>query len=374
MKAKYYIGILSALFLTYFPISAQYAGNGYRNNDDTRIVINNYYDDYDYFYSSRINRFHRSYVTFDYYSPLFTETYWYNYRPYTWGISIYDVNPGFGVEYNFYYPHYYSPGYLFGYGWNDPYYYSYYMLNRPYYCNFWYTPVFISVGFGNRWANHYWGWNRYNFWNRHYWRDYYRPVYYTNNYYHNYNYRSTRFSTRYSNSAGGDALSQSRRQESSSTAITGNDSRRIAPANNPVQISTENRRSSEARTTTSISSNNTNTRRSNINSSVSMNRSVITGRTGSEVQPVSRRQPNISVPERSVSSRVPAPTSAERRVSVPNRGIPAMNRAATVQSRAPVTSRRESSMTGINAIARGNSNVSSSRSSSGSSQGSRRKQ
>ena len=52
MKTKYYIGILSILLLAVFPVKARYADNGYYNNDDARIVINNCYNDYDYYYSS----------------------------------------------------------------------------------------------------------------------------------------------------------------------------------------------------------------------------------------------------------------------------------------------------------------------------------
>ena len=117
MKAKLYIGIISALLLAGTPMAAQFADyNGYRN-DNTRMIINNYYyDDYDYYFASRINRFHRSYAVFDYYSPLFTETYWYNYRPYSWGISIYG---GLGFV------HYRYP--VYNYGWYDPYFgYSWY--------------------------------------------------------------------------------------------------------------------------------------------------------------------------------------------------------------------------------------------------------
>ena len=59
MKAKYYIGILSALILAVLPAKSQYADSRDFRNDEAGIVINNYYDDYDYYYSSRINRFHR---------------------------------------------------------------------------------------------------------------------------------------------------------------------------------------------------------------------------------------------------------------------------------------------------------------------------
>lgn len=65
MKAKYYIGILSFILLTGSTIEGQrgYSG-GYRNGE--AAVVNNYYNDYGYSFASRINRFHRSYVVFDY--------------------------------------------------------------------------------------------------------------------------------------------------------------------------------------------------------------------------------------------------------------------------------------------------------------------
>src|SRR4030042_7004207 len=98
MKAKFYIGIISALLLAGSPVAAQFA------------------DDYDYYYASRINRFHRSYAAFDYYSPVFTETYYYNYRPFSWGISIYGGGGfGFGLGHSYRYP-------VYNYGWYDPYY------------------------------------------------------------------------------------------------------------------------------------------------------------------------------------------------------------------------------------------------------------
>jgi hypothetical protein len=123
MKAKYYIGILSALVLSGMPVKAQNAGNGYYSNVASVTVTNNYHD-YDYYYSSRINRFHRSYVAFNYYSPVFTETYWYSYSPYTWGASIYRGGLGFNLGYNSYYPLYNGYDYFYDYGWYDPFFSS----------------------------------------------------------------------------------------------------------------------------------------------------------------------------------------------------------------------------------------------------------
>jgi len=180
MKAKFYLGILSALLIAASPVKAQFVANSEFRNDGAGIVINNYYDDYDYYFSSRINRFHRSYAAFGYYSPVFTDTYWYNYQPYSWGVSIYGRS-GFGYGYSVNYPIYYNAwDYNMGY---DPYYGStYYWGYDPFYYT-WYSPVVININLGNRWRNNYWGLHNHN-----YWYNDYRPVYNTYNNYNNYNY------------------------------------------------------------------------------------------------------------------------------------------------------------------------------------------
>ncbi|HBE41269.1 MAG TPA: hypothetical protein DDW27_08705, partial [Bacteroidales bacterium] len=207
MKAKYYIGMLSALALALMNANGQYADSRDFMNDEAGIVINNYYyDNYDYYYTSRINRFHRSYAAFDYYSPVFTEIYWYNYRPFSWGISIYGRSGiGFGYSINFpvcygwrYYD-WYDPYY----GYYDPYYYSWYdsYWGNPYYYGYnpfysaWYSPVVININLGYRWRNHYWYGHNYGY--RHnYWYSNFRPAYYTYNYRDYNRYSSTRYSYR----------------------------------------------------------------------------------------------------------------------------------------------------------------------------------
>lgn len=226
MKTKYYIGILSALLLAVMPAKAQYADNDYYYNDDARIVVNNYYVDNDYYWSSRINRFHRSYAAFDYYSPVFTDIYWYSYRPYTWGISIYRGGIGFSYSYNTYYPVYYG----YNYGWYDPFYYdTYYYGYSPYYYSYWYSPVVININLRNRWYGHYWGWNRYGYRHIDYrWSNHYRPVYYTHNNYYYHNSPSSRYSGRYSAPD-----YTARRSVSNITANHGNISRRNTVDNIP---------------------------------------------------------------------------------------------------------------------------------------------
>ncbi|MFH0842711.1 MAG: hypothetical protein V1903_08835 [Bacteroidota bacterium] len=182
MKAKFYIGIITALLLAGSPMAAQFADDGFRNDNSGTVINNYYYDDYDYYFASRINRFHRSYAAFDYYSPVFTETYYYNYRPYSWGVSIYGGGGfGFGVGYSYRYPVYsyslYDPYYGSSWG-NDPFYYSY----DPFLYS-WYSPVVININFRNRWRPNYWGWHGYDRWyyGHNHWYNNYRPVYHTNN-------------------------------------------------------------------------------------------------------------------------------------------------------------------------------------------------
>jgi hypothetical protein len=193
MKAKNYIGILSILLLSTSTIKAQRDDSGYNRNDDARLVVNNYYDNNDYNYTSRINRFHRSYAAFDYYSPVFTDSYLYNYRPFSLGLGLFG-GLRFGLGFSFNYPDYdygYDSGYGDYYGY-DPYYGNNYWGYNPFYYSGWYSPFIFSFNFGNRWRNNYYGWNGYN----HYHDRYdYRPD--------NYRYQDSHgyYSNRYSSSS-----------------------------------------------------------------------------------------------------------------------------------------------------------------------------
>lgn len=195
MKAKFYSVILSALLLAALPAKAQFADNRDFRNNDAGLVINNYYDDNDYYYSSRINRFHKSYTAFEYYSPVFTETYWYSYQPNSWGVSIYGRSGGgFGFAAN--YPvYYYGWGtdywYDHNYGWYDPYYgSSWYRGYDPYYYS-WYSPVVVNINAGHNWrSNQYWNWYGHN----HLYHNQ-RPVYHTTNNYYNNNYYNDSYRT-----------------------------------------------------------------------------------------------------------------------------------------------------------------------------------
>ena len=113
------------------------------------------YDDYyDYSYASRIKRFHRPYSDY-YYDAYYTNSYWYNYNPDYWGVSIYLGYPWWH-SHSYWYPSYYNSWYY------RPYYYDSYGYN-PYYSSYW------------------------NGYNRGYWNGYY-DGYYGGHYYANDSY------------------------------------------------------------------------------------------------------------------------------------------------------------------------------------------
>jgi hypothetical protein len=189
MKAKLYIGIIAAVLLPGFMAQAQIDDSGKYQNGYQGTVVNNYYD-YDYFYASRINRFHRSFTTFNYYTPLFTDSYWYNYQPYSWGLSIYG-GLGFGIGFSCNYPVYYD------YGWNNSWFSSsYYMGYDPFYYNSWFPPVVFNFGFGNRWYHNSYSWNDHNHWdydyrhNHNFYNNHYGKDYQYNNHSNNSNFTS----------------------------------------------------------------------------------------------------------------------------------------------------------------------------------------
>jgi len=197
MKTKILLTVTATLVIAYTALAADAGkghsdrGSGYGNQ---QIVVNNYYHESGYEYASRLKRFHNSYVVFDFYSPLYTETFWYHYTPYTWGVSIYDDwyyygggvsrynwTSGFGGSYWWGYDPWWDYDPWMGYGWNSWYgpgvsYGVNYYLGRPYYhypmaWNSWYYP----------------NWNA---WNPYYGFDHHNNPYgpgYRDNYYHNNN-------------------------------------------------------------------------------------------------------------------------------------------------------------------------------------------
>ena len=94
-------------------------------------------DYYDYSYTSRLRRFHTDvYVGWGYYDPYFTNLYWYDYCPASWGLSIYlGYNwwwPGYYYRPYYYGPCWYSCGFNYGWGWYRPYYDPWYHPYGPY--------------------------------------------------------------------------------------------------------------------------------------------------------------------------------------------------------------------------------------------------
>ena len=100
----------------------------YEQIEDTNILTDNYYRDYDvandyydYSFSSRIRRFHRPMHYSNYYGGLYTDYYYYNNDPFYCGTSIY-----------------------YGYNWQSPY-YSYYSYS-PYYNSY---NSYYAYGYNN---------------------------------------------------------------------------------------------------------------------------------------------------------------------------------------------------------------------------------
>ncbi|MCX6291562.1 MAG: hypothetical protein NT126_07335 [Bacteroidetes bacterium] len=146
--------------------------NSTQEKDDRghTYVTNNYYNDddyYDYAYTARLKRFYAPAYGYSYYDPFYTNLYWYDYNPASWGVSIYlgyhwwapsfyyndpfcyggifsSYDPwyspycGYGMNYwNGYSMGYYS-GYMNGYyhglnGYSNPYYYNSYDATSYYY-------------------------------------------------------------------------------------------------------------------------------------------------------------------------------------------------------------------------------------------------
>lgn len=126
------------------------------------------FEDYDYYYSSRIKRFYHPYAGFGFYDPVFVN---YNYYdPYAWDYYSYPasgiyVNVGFGFGFSFgfgsYWNNWYYPPY-YGYNsWYNPYYGGGY-YGGYYGCNSYYNPYYGNCGggyYGGGWDNHHGGYD-----------------------------------------------------------------------------------------------------------------------------------------------------------------------------------------------------------------------
>ena len=71
--------------------NSDYSNSGQsRDGNGNTYVTNNYYNDddyYDYTYSARLRRFYTPAYGYGYYDPFYTNLYWYDYNPFSWGVS-----------------------------------------------------------------------------------------------------------------------------------------------------------------------------------------------------------------------------------------------------------------------------------------------
>jgi len=201
MKKKILLATIAVAAMTTMAAAADRdpsgAGTGSANGSQ-QVIVNNYYMQGGYEYTSRLKRFHTSYVTFDFYSPMYTEVYWYRYTPYTWGVSIYDDwyyyggnvsrhswTSGFGGSYWWGYEPWWGYNSRIGYGWSSWYgsgnsYSVNYYLGRPHY----HYPV------------------AYNSWNSHRYGNFSRPLTVINNNTYNYYYGSEKRNSYQGSTAG----------------------------------------------------------------------------------------------------------------------------------------------------------------------------
>jgi hypothetical protein len=179
--------------------------------DGNTYVTNNYYNDddyYDYAYTARIRRFNNPMWGYSYYDSYYTNSYWYDYNPHNWGVSIY-------CGYNWWAPSaWYAPSYTaFSWGYS-PYNYWY---NAPYY-GYGYNP-YSPYGYNNGWGSYNYGYA--NGYNNGYWNGYYDGLY-NNPYYFN----------SYDNYSYNDVYNGPRRNTTGSVADNGNRTRSVAQAYN----------------------------------------------------------------------------------------------------------------------------------------------
>ncbi len=142
--------------------------DGLYNYGTDGMVVNNYYMNdygYDFYYASRINRFHRPFVSFSYYGPVFTDSYWYTYQPAYIGWNIYGNS--------------FSPYFGWGISFNVPVYMAYY---QPWYTGYYYSGYRPGIRYRNGFRNHY-------YWGNYYDMGYYRPYNYYYGQRHYYGYR-----------------------------------------------------------------------------------------------------------------------------------------------------------------------------------------
>lgn len=148
MKTKILITAICTLAIASFTKASEVpvsSGDEVYISGGQQVVVNNYYSSYGYEYASRLRRFHNTYVAFDFYSPVYTEVYWYNYTPSSWGVSIYDPWYGYNA---------YSPSYYAGSGFGGSYWWGYnYLSSYGWYSRGASAPGF-NIHFGNAYGNY----------------------------------------------------------------------------------------------------------------------------------------------------------------------------------------------------------------------------
>ncbi|REJ84503.1 MAG: hypothetical protein DWQ44_09125 [Bacteroidetes bacterium] len=106
----------------------------YNDEKGNTYITNNYYNDdyYDYSYSAKLRRFYTPAYGYGYYDPFYTNSYWYDYSPASWGVSIY-------LGYNWWAPsYYYTRPFCYG-GIGFSYHPVYSYWHSPWYSD-WYYP------------------------------------------------------------------------------------------------------------------------------------------------------------------------------------------------------------------------------------------
>lgn len=169
----------------------------YSDDQGNTYITNNYYNDDDYYnyeYSARLRRYYSPAIGYGYYDPFYTNSYWYDYNPYNYGVSIYLGYNWWAPSYGYYDPFWYGPVYP------HHHFYGYY--------DSWYSP------YGYYGYNNYWNGYNHGYYNG-YWDGYYNGVYasaYNNPYYYNsYDGTSTYYGPRGSISSNGKTTAPSPR-------------------------------------------------------------------------------------------------------------------------------------------------------------------
>jgi hypothetical protein len=149
-------------------------------------------DYYDYEYAARLRRFNGNAMGLAYYDPYFTNSYFYDYNPYHYGVSIYTGYNWYGPTYwNYSYNPYYNWGGWYGCGNNLSWGFGYYDYPSSYFFapSPWNSPYGFYDPYAYGYANNSWYWNNYYSHNPYgYCGNTYLPYYYNTYDYNSYYY------------------------------------------------------------------------------------------------------------------------------------------------------------------------------------------